>query len=196
MASEPSGSVVIRIEQWCSRIEQVIVGLLGLAALAFGVIQVIGRYVTPHHAISYAEEVIVYLLVWAVMITSSQLVRRNGHVRSDLVLRLLSPAMQRVFEVFNCIVAVFFLVGLCWYGWQVVDTSLLLDERSSSVLQFPMWIYYAALPTAGALMSIRYVARFIALVFFFDRSLLSAGHIPQHEASLLADDGDTQAVRS
>jgi C4-dicarboxylate transporter DctQ subunit len=196
MANEPTKGVLTRIERFCSRIEQVVVGLLGLAALAFGVIQVIGRYVTPHHAISYAEEVIVYLLVWAVMITSSQLVQRNGHVRSDLVLRLLSPATQRVLEVFNCVVAIFFLVGLCWYGWQVVDTSLALDERSSSVLQFPMWIYYAALPTAGSLMSIRYFVRLVALLFFYDGSLLSAGHIPQHEATLLADDGGIQTVRS
>jgi C4-dicarboxylate transporter DctQ subunit len=196
MANEPTDGVLNRIERFCSRIEQVVVGILGLAALAFGVIQVIGRYVAPHHAISYAEEVIVYLLVWAVMITSSQLVQRNGHVRSDLVLRLLSPATQRMLEVFNCVVAIFFLVGLCWYGWQVVDTSLALDERSSSVLQFPMWIYYAALPTAGALMSIRYFARLVALLFFYHGSLLSTGHIPQHEATLLADDGGIQAVRS
>ncbi|WP_370134037.1 MULTISPECIES: TRAP transporter small permease [unclassified Bradyrhizobium] len=188
--------MLTRIERWCSSVEQTIVGLLGIAALAFGVIQVIGRYVTPHHAISYAEEVIVYLLVWAVMITSSQLVRRNGHVRSDLVLRLLSPSKQRVLEIFNCVVALVFLVGLCWFGWQVVDTSLALDERSSSVLQFPMWVYYAALPTAGALMSIRYLAHLVALLFFYDGSMLSAGHIPQHEAALLADEGDIQTVRT
>lgn len=196
MASEPAEGVLAGMDRWCTRIEQTIVGLLGLAALAFGLVQVIGRYVMPHQAISYAEEVIVYLLVWAVMITSSQLVRRNGHVRSDLVLRLLSPAMQRILEIFNCVVAIFFLVGLCWYGWQVVDTSLLLDERSSSVLQFPMWVYYAALPTAGALMSARYFARLVALLFFYDGSLLSAGHIPQHEATLLADEADIQTVRT
>ncbi|OKO91486.1 hypothetical protein AC629_02460 [Bradyrhizobium sp. NAS80.1] len=196
MASDQAAGVLTRIDHWCTRIEQAIVGLLGLVALAFGLVQVIGRYVMPHHAISYAEEVIVYLLVWAVMITSSQLVRRNGHVRSDLVLRLLSPATQRILEIFNCVVAIFFLVGLCWYGWQVVDTSLALDERSSSVLQFPMWAYYAALPTAGALMSVRYLARLIALLCFYDGSLLSAGHIPQHEATLLADEGDIQTVRT
>jgi C4-dicarboxylate transporter DctQ subunit len=196
MASDSIEGLLVRFERWCSRIKQVIVGVLGLGALAFGVIQVVGRYVTPHHAISYAEEVIVYLLVWAVMITSSQLVRRNSHVKSDLVLRLLPPSMQRLLEVFNCIVAIFFLVGLCWYGWQVVDTSLLLDERSSSVLQFPMWVYYASLPTAGALMSIRYCARLVALLFFYDSSLLSTGHIPQYESTLLACDGEIQTVRT
>ena len=32
------------------------------------------------------------------------------------------------------------------------QTSLLLDERSSTDLQFPMWLYYLALPVGGGLM--------------------------------------------
>jgi C4-dicarboxylate transporter DctQ subunit len=196
MATERYGKLVAHVDEWCSRLEQVIIGLLGLGALGFGLIQVVGRYVTPHSAISYAEEAIVYLLVWAVMITSSQLVRRNAHVRSDLLLRLLSPAMQRSMEVLNCLVAIAFLLGLSWYGWQVVDTALLLDERSSSVLQFPMWMYYAALPAAGVLMTIKYIARLLSFLFFFDSSLLCAGHIPQHEATLLNGDGEVQPARA
>jgi C4-dicarboxylate transporter DctQ subunit len=173
-------------ESWWSWLEQTIVGVLGIAALAFGVVQVVGRYVAPHHAIAFAEEVIVYLVVWAIMITSSQLVRWDGHVKSDLVLRLLSPNQQRWLEVFNCVAALAFVVGLCWFGWQVVDTALLLDERSSSDLQFPTWLYYAALPTGGALMAVRYAIRLISFVFFYDRSMIKIGHLPLHETTLAA----------
>jgi C4-dicarboxylate transporter DctQ subunit len=38
------------------RIEQAIVGLLGLAALAIALWQVLSRYFFPQHSISYAEE--------------------------------------------------------------------------------------------------------------------------------------------
>ena len=117
-------------------------GLLGLIALVIGLLQVIGRYFDPAQAISYAEEVIVYLIIWAIMIVSSQLVRRDGHVRPDLVLRLLPPRCLRIVEIFNCLVAIVFCGALVWYGWQIVDTSLLIDETSSTDLQFPMWIYY------------------------------------------------------
>ena len=60
--------------------------------------------------------------------------------------------MQRWVEMFNCLVALVFTFGMVWYGWAVVGTALLLDQRSSSDLQFPIWIYYLALPTGGALM--------------------------------------------
>src|ERR1700756_1255001 len=163
-------------------IECTLVGILGLLAMVIGLVQVVGRYFFPQIAISYAEEVIVYLVVWGVMIISSQLVRTDGHVRPDLVLRLVPPAGQRWLEAFNCVVALIFCAGMVWYGWQIVDTSLLLDERSSSDLQFPMWIYYASLPAGGVLMTVRYLIRLYRYLFRFDPKTMSVGHhIPDHE---------------
>ena len=163
------------------RIEQTLVGLLGLCALVIALWQVIGRYLDPAHAISYAEETIVYLVIWAVMITSSQLVRRDGHVRPDLVVRLLPVRAYRWVEVFNCLAAIVFAAALAWYGWQIVSTSLMLDERSASDLQFPMWIYYLSLPVGSALMLIRYVIRLVRHLFFFDPATMAPGHLPAHD---------------
>jgi C4-dicarboxylate transporter DctQ subunit len=142
---------------------------------------VFGRYIDPAAAITWAEEVIVYIAVWAIMIVASQLVRTDGHVRPDLVLRLLRPGAQRWIEMFNCLVAIAFTFGMLWYGWKVVGTALLLDQRSSSELQFPLWIYYLALPAGGALMLGRYILRLVRYAFFFDPRTMTAGHLPAHE---------------
>jgi C4-dicarboxylate transporter DctQ subunit len=163
------------------RIEQTLVGLLGACALIVAMVQIIGRYVSPSHAIGWAEEVIVYLMIWAIMITSSQLVRSDGHVRPDLVLRVLPPRVQRVLEALNCVVALAFCAGMVWYGWDIVATSQMLDERSSTGLEFPMWIYYLALPTGGALMFVRYVMRLIRFLFFYDPATMAVGHSIAHE---------------
>jgi C4-dicarboxylate transporter DctQ subunit len=167
--------------RWWDRIEETLVGLLGLIALVIGVLQVVGRYFDPERAISYAEEVIVYLVIWAIMIVSSQLVRRDGHVRPDLVLRLLPPRVLRYVEIFNCLVAVVFCSALIWYGWQIVDTSLLIDETSSTDLQFPMWIYYLALPVGSALMLVRYLMRLVRFALYFDPETMTVGHVFQEE---------------
>jgi C4-dicarboxylate transporter DctQ subunit len=184
-ASDPPDArgTLARIDRLWNRIERTLVGVLGAAALLIAVVQVFGRYIDPAGAITWAEEVIVYIAVWAVMIAASQLVRRDGHVRPDLVLRLLRPGAQRWVEMFNCLVAIAFTFGMVWYGWQVVDTALLLDQRSSSDLQFPIWIYYAALPTGGLLMLTRYVIRLLRYVFLFDPATMSVGHSIAHEAS-------------
>ncbi len=157
-------------------IERTLVGALGAFALVIAAVQVFGRYIDPAGAITWAEEVIVYVAVWAVMIIASQLVRHDGHVRPDLVLRLLPPHVQRWVEVFNCLVALAFTFGMIWYGWDVVNGALLLDQRSSTDLQFPMWIYYTALPAGGALMFIRYIVRLARYIFFFDPKTMTVGH--------------------
>ena|ERR1700693_1076823 len=164
------------------RFERILVGLLGACAMAIAAVQVFGRYIDPGAAITWAEEVIVYIAVWAVMIIASQLVRTDGHVRPDLVLRLLLPGAQRWFEMFNCLVAIAFTFGMVWYGWEVVGTALLLDQRSSSDLQFPIWIYYLALPVGGALMLGRYTIRLVRYAFCFDPETMTVGHLPAHEA--------------
>ena len=163
------------------RIERGLVGLLGLLAMIVGMVQVLGRYLFPAHAISWAEEVIVYLVVWGVMIISGQLVKTDGHVRPDLVLRIMPPWLQRWMEVFNCLVALAFCFGMVWYGIDITQTSFSLDETSSTDLQFPMWIYYSSLPVGGLLMTVRYVIRLLRFLLWYDPETMALGHIPDHE---------------
>lgn len=163
------------------RIEQTLVGLLGLAALSFALVQILSRYFFPQQSISYAEEVIVYVMIWAIMIVSSQLVRTDSHIRPDLVLEVVSASVARRMEMFNNVAALVFCAALVWYGWQVVDTALLIDEHSASDLRFPMWIYYAALPTGGFLMLMRYVIRLVGLVVGPDANATSPRRPGGHE---------------
>jgi len=171
------------MKMW-NRAEQALAGLLGLAALVLALLQVLSRYVLSEGSISYAEEVIVYLMIWAIMIISSQLVRTDSHVRPDLVLNIAPPYVKRRLEVFNVIAAISFCIAVIWYGWQVVVMALLIDERSASDLRFPMWIYYAALPVGGVLMLMRYVIRLAGLVAAPTWSAILPQHAGTHELPL------------
>jgi C4-dicarboxylate transporter, DctQ subunit len=181
--SAPDPTRLGRLLALWDRIELTLVGLLGACAMVIAAVQVFGRYIAPEHAITWAEEVIVYIAVWAVMIVTSQLVRRDGHVRPDLVLRILPPWVQRWVEMFNCLVAIAFTAGMVWYGWDVVSTAVLLDQRSSSDLQFPIWIYYLSLPVGGGLMLLRYIGRLLRYALHFDPKTMAVGHVPAHETS-------------
>jgi TRAP-type C4-dicarboxylate transport system permease small subunit len=165
----------MRVWDW---VEQTLIGLCGLAALGVGLWSVFSRYFVPSLSSGWGDEVTVYLVIWGVMIAASQLVRLDGHVRPDLVLRLLPADGQRWLEALNCIVAMAFCGGLVWYGWQIVDTSWMLDERSSTGLTFPMWRYYVALPVGAGLMFLRYLIRLVRYLFFFDLTTMSVGHRP------------------
>jgi C4-dicarboxylate transporter DctQ subunit len=115
------------------------------------------------------------------MIVSSQLVSTDSHVRPNVVRNLVPAGVARWLEIFNCVAAVAFCGALTWYGRQIVDTARAIDEHSSSDLQFPMWIYYAALPTGGALMLIRYVIRLIGIADLAGRNPMPSRHPGGHE---------------
>ena len=72
--------------------------------------------------------------------------------------------------------ALAFSAGLTWYGSEIVETALLLDERSSTGLQFPMWIYDLALPAGGALMVSRYLIRIYRFSFRYDPETMALGY--------------------
>jgi C4-dicarboxylate transporter DctQ subunit len=50
-----------RPDTFWDTIERTLAGILGLIAMALGLVQVLGRYFFPAYAISWGEEVIVYL---------------------------------------------------------------------------------------------------------------------------------------
>ena len=88
---------------------------------------------------------------------------RLNQLGEGLQRRFARGATSTVAEGFVTAAIIFCVAAVC-YGWQVVRTAWLIDERSASDLRFPMWIYYAALPTGGLLMLIRYVIRLVGLV--------------------------------
>ena len=149
-------------------LERWIIGILGAAALLICVWQIVGRYISPKLALTWGEELSVYVIIWAGLLTASQLVRNDGHVRADIILRMLKPAHQRWVEVVNCLLAIVFCAGLAWFGWKCTIDAYEIDERSMTSLAFPMWIYYASLPAAAALMTLRYIIRFYQWAFAFD----------------------------
>lgn len=158
-------------------VEKMLVGVLGMLAMIVGMWQILGRYLDSSLSSGWADEVIVYLLIWAIMIVASQLVRHDGHVRPDVVLRLLGPSAQRWLEVFNCLAAIAFCGAMVWYGWQIVDTAQMMGETSGTELNFPMYLYYLALPVGTGLMLVRYIMRLIRYLFRFDPETMSVGHI-------------------
>lgn len=155
------------LDAW-DKLERWLIGLLGAAGLLIYLTQIVGRYVTTEIDFSMGEELTVYIIIWAAFLTASLLVREDGHVRADLLLRMLRPEQQRWVEIANCAIALGFCLGLTWYGWLLSSDSFELGEVSNTALGFPLWIYYAALPVSAALMSMRYARRLWLFCFAFD----------------------------
>ncbi len=154
-------------------VERWIIGVLGTVALVICLWQIVGRYISNDLALVWGEELSVYVIIWGALLTASSLVRDDGHVRADLIIRLLRPERQRAIEIFNCAVAVVFCAGLAWYGWLVTYDAYDIGEKSMTSLAFPMWVYYASLPTTAVLMTVRYVIRLYEYCFAYDAETMA-----------------------
>ena len=152
-------------------LELYLAGTLAGTAVAFAFYQVIMRYVF-NRAPEWAEESVMYLIIWSVYVISSKLVRDNEHVGADFILRRLPDKSQRVIEIINCFLALSFLALIIWYGFQIVGATCAMDERSTSRLRFRMWLVYLAIPGGGCLISLSYLRRLYLFVFRFDKRLL------------------------
>jgi C4-dicarboxylate transporter, DctQ subunit len=157
-------------------LELYLTGLLALLAVAAAFYQVILRYFF-NRAPEWAEESVLYLIIWAVFIIASKLVREDRHVGADFIVQKLPPNIQRGVSVGTSILALLFCIFVVIYGTQIVTVALGIDERSTTRLRFPLWIAYLSVPFGCTLISLSYVYRLYLLIFKFETTMVSqAGH--------------------
>ena len=152
-------------------------GLLCAAALLLAFYQVVMRYLF-NDAPEGAEEGVLYLVIWAVFIISSRLVRDDEHVGADFVVSRLPVPTRRLVAIATTLLALVFCAVVAWYGFHIVDATLAMNERSTTRLRFPMWIAYLSVPTGSCLIGLSCIYRLDLLIRRFTPALFAA-HIVQ-----------------
>jgi TRAP-type C4-dicarboxylate transport system permease small subunit len=139
-----------------TRIETVLVGILLIVALAVFLGGTALRYFAPANAVDWAEEVAVYCIVWATVLSGSALIHERRHITADILVAQLPTPVSRAVGIFTLLLTLGFCLAMAWYGWQATRFALLLDERSASTLRTPMaYALFLALPVGMALMVLR-----------------------------------------
>src|SRR5689334_14741551 len=113
------GTLVEAIMGGAIRVSDIAIGCLILAAIALNFSNVVARYVFAS-AISWAEEVLIFLSVWSVFLGAASSAWEDAHLRMDLVLAIVPNAWRKALTVFSWVVAV--LVGgvVLFASWHVV----------------------------------------------------------------------------
>lgn len=141
------------------RVDSVLIGGLGLAALLLASVNVLLRTFLPHLTIEWGDEVQVYLVVWAVCLAFGALTASGRHIRADLFVALLPAGGRAALATFADLLGLAVSAVLFWFAllatWEAWD----FGDVSTTTLRFPLWIYQAALPTGMALMALRHAIR-------------------------------------
>lgn len=147
------------------RIETSVIGILVVAALAIFLYGSLARSFAPSLAIDWSEEVTIYLIVWATLLSGGTLTAERSHVSAQLLLHLLSHGARRGIAIGVELLMLGFCLLMFWLGMQGVLFAHMLDERSASTLQAPQaWMLYLALPAGMLLIVVR-----LALLLLLER---------------------------
>jgi TRAP-type C4-dicarboxylate transport system permease small subunit len=147
-----------RVRRYWPRFEAAVIGTLVVLALGIFLYGSLARSFAPSLAIDWSEEVAIYLIVWATLLSGGAITADRAHVSANMLAHLLSPLAQRRLQVGIDVVVLAFCGLMLWLGIEGVLFAHMLDERSASTLQAPQaWVLYLALPVGMLLIVARLV---------------------------------------
>lgn len=142
-----------------------LLGALILAGVVINFANVIGRYVF-WRPIIWAEEILVFIMIWCVMLGATVVTWENTHLRMDAVYQLGSPRVRRWLNLVSAIAFLAAAVFVLVESIRVVALVASTGQRSV-VAAVPMVIPYAAIPVGFALI--------VAIVIWRGRAWLRPG---------------------
>lgn len=147
-----------------TRFEEALVGGLALLALLVCSYNVFVRYFLPRYAVEAAEEVQVYLVIWAVFLALGLVTAADRHVRADLFVAMFASGFRRAVGLFGELLGLGFALLLLFTGAYITWETWSYGDVSTTSLRFPLWIYGAALPVGALLMAVAYIKRCVSLL--------------------------------
>ena len=134
-----------------------VMGVVMLAGVAICFSNVVARYLFGH-ALFWAEEVMVFLMIWGVFLGAAAAAYERAHLNMDLFSNTFRG--RAAYALNAALVAV--LLAACIFmvvqSWQVVTLFYQSGVRSVSA-GVPKWISHSALPVGFALMALAVLVR-------------------------------------
>lgn len=141
------------------RIEDLLVGGLAVGALLLCSYNVVVRYFHPAWTLELVDEVQVYVIVWAVLLSLGAVTVADRHVKADLFVTFFPDKLRRATDLSIDLLGLGFAGLLLWYGGTLAYQSWDYGDVSTTTLRFPLWIYFSALPAGGLALCIGYLIR-------------------------------------
>ncbi len=136
--------------------------LLGIATLLCFV-EVVSRAVF-NSPTQWSEELIRYIIIFAVFIGISSVTKKNEHIRMSMVINLFSEKKRRIIDIITASIGMVFSATVLISGIMLVADAKSSETLSEFGLNMPIYIPYLALPIGGALMSLRLIGRIIDII--------------------------------
>ncbi len=104
-------------------------------------------------------EVSEYSLLFITFLATAWVLKREGHVRMDLVLRQLNPRAQTLLNIVTSIIGAVICLIIFWYGVQVTWNSYQIGYTMAKPLRPPQFLILFIIPVGSFLLFIQFLRR-------------------------------------
>ncbi len=104
-----------------------------------------------------------FLLASLAFTAQAYTLKRNGHIRIDMVIGHLPHNVQAYLHMFACSLSTLFLVYFCWYAVKLIQTSYNFGQAHQGTVAFPMWIPQLFMAIGAFLFILQFIARIIRI---------------------------------
>jgi TRAP-type C4-dicarboxylate transport system permease small subunit len=143
---------VLRIVRAALVAVRAISAVLLCCSVVLNFVNIIGRYFFSV-SISWAEEIMLFLMVGCVFIGNGAVAWSNRQIRMDVIVGLMPPPVRKAFELFADLVFIATAVALTVFAWPVIVDLAAFDERSQAA-NFPLVIPQALIPIGLTVMAL------------------------------------------
>ena len=133
--------------------------ILLACSVAINFANIVARYFF-HSAISWAEEVMLFLMIGCVFLGGASVTWSGLHIRMDIVVRLLPEKIRLAVELLSELVFLAAAGLLLIFAWPIVERLVAFDQRSLAA-NMPLAIPHAVIPIGIACMAILTIARLV-----------------------------------
>lgn len=147
-------TVVSFVEDWS------VIILLSVAS-CLGLFQIVMRYGFSI-GFDWVEAYLIMLIVYAALIAASIGVRRNVHVKLDVLVAQFSSRVQWGVNLLNNLLCMFYTGALWVFGVMFVRQTIRYNNMNI-LSDLPEWVHYMAVPIGMGLMSFRYLQEILKI---------------------------------
>lgn len=154
---QTSGTPLAKFMGRVVRVTDAVVGSLILIAIILNFSNVVSRYLFAS-AISWAEEALIFLSIWAVFLGAASSSWEGAHLRMDLMVAMLPFRWGKALDFLAALVSIVVGVIVVHASWQVVSMMARFGQRSTST-DIPMMVPHSAITVGFALIVVATAVR-------------------------------------
>jgi len=137
-----------------------IAGLLLIFQMLSVCLELILRYFF-NSPTSWVMEMSAYVVLWVPFLGGAWVLKKDGHVRMDLLIGNVSPKIRAILILITSVIAAVTCLIITWYGIKVVMDLYETRFRTQTVLMLPKYPIMAIIPLSTFLFFIEFLRKII-----------------------------------